>query len=270
MDKKVLLISLILCGFSLFNNEAKANNTKEDFRIWGTFNLNVRATKAFHVNLAVEGRFYNLMTDDMLQSEGNTGKPGFGLLRTKLEGKYKVCKYFSAASGYTLFYSPMDAKLPEHKLYHRIDLEGTGMYSFSGVSLSLRERLQTDIKNLPMSNSNIIISDPSGKPLDLRKDIAYFSIRSCFKVAYKIPKTKFSPYLSVELFNGLNYNNLEHDNGSFFNQVRTSVGTTFKFDSNNTLNVFFLAQTLHKEVTASAANLVLGVAYTFGCSCGVK
>lgn len=256
MKKIILAISAcIMAAVLLIPAKAMAADTQEDFRIWSTANLNIRATKSFHINMTVEGRFYNLL-DESIRPAGK--EPGLGLLRSKIEGKYIVCKYFNASAGYTLFYSPMDSKLPANKLYHRIEMTATGVYPIADFTLSLREMLQTDIKNNPVGEEGS------------RRDLAFFDIRSCLKIAYNIPKSNFSPYVSVETFNSLNSENSGKVNPAFISQIRTIVGTNVKIDKRNSLNLYFMAQTMHTDVIADQANLILGISYTFGCGAGYR
>lgn len=138
-----------------------------DFTTWANVGFEYKLKSAFAVSGGLEWR----TKDDV----GKTDRWGL-----KVGGSYQPLPFLKLGAGYETHYRNRGAD--GWKFRHRYHVDGTLSARVQRVKLSLRERFQ--------------------HTFDGHAD--EFRLRSRVKLAYHVPKCKWEPYASVEMYNGLN------------------------------------------------------------------
>ena len=129
---------------------------------------------------------------------------------------------------------------------HRFNLKLTGSYQISNVSLSLREMWQYTYrgeKNIPCHY------DDSGDPRQFTVHGTGKSVlRSMLTVTYKIPNSRFSPFLSGEIFNSWKYT-----------EGRYKAGTGLKIDAHNSVQLYYMLN----DFKTNPSRHILGLGYKY-------
>ena len=136
-----------------------------------------------------------------------------------LELSYKPIKYLKAGGAYNLINFNHEKKGWE--IRHRYYFYVTGMLKAGRFNLSLRERFQSTYRHGVKETS--------------KRANPKLYLRSRLKAEYDIPKCKFEPFVSVELFNTLN-----DPRENKMDRWRGIAGTAYKLNKKNSLQLYYL------------------------------
>jgi opacity protein-like surface antigen len=135
-----------------------------------------------------------------------------------LEISYKPFKYLKAGGAYNLINFNHEKKGWEAR--HRYYFYATGSLKAGRFDLSLRERFQSTYRQ--------------GVEETAKRANPKLFLRSRLKVEYDIPKCKFEPFASVELFNTLN-----DPQENRMDRWRGIAGTAFKLNKKNSVELYY-------------------------------
>lgn len=176
-------------------------------------------TKKFSLEAGVEARF----KDDMHSVDR---------IHTFAGANYDISKNFKAGAEYILVNMyDSDTKAWESRR-HRVNVNVEGSAEFGDLELSLRERVQTtfrtdSINRYEKSNPEAIL-------------------RSRLMAVYKIPHSRWSPYLLFELHNTLNapkavanYKTDRYETDNYITRYRGGVGAKYRINRNHRLDFYY-------------------------------
>lgn len=120
----------------------------------------------------------------------------------------------------------------EWKMRHQVNVDIVGSYKVGRVKLSLRERVRFNFR------TDSVNKYEHANP--------FISLRSRFKAAYDIRKSRWEPYAYVELYTTLNardavpnYQDYTPAYGQYVNRLRFSVGTEVKLAQHHRLDIYY-------------------------------
>lgn len=136
---------------------------------------------------------------------------------------------------------------------HRIFTSVTGKLKLGRFGLSLRERYQFTHrlgKWVPKYASDGVTTkdDEWINPKDKH------TLRSRLECEYNIRKSKFTPFVSAELYDNLS-------DGFAVEKVRYTLGTEYKINRHNRVEIFY--RFIHETETGTDNINVIGIGYTF-------
>ena len=177
------------------------------------------ATKDLSLEAGVEARFKNNMH--------STDR-----IHTFVGASYNINKYLTVGGEYILI-NMYDSEIKGwDSNRHRVNINIEGDIKAGDFEFSLRERLQTTIRT-----DEVKLYEKANPEAILR---------SRLMATYKIPKSRWSPYLLFELHNTLNtpkpMAKLEYYNGETFcyiNRFRGGVGAKYRINRNNRLDFYY-------------------------------
>lgn len=173
---------------------------EKEFGTWTNADFEYEVKPAFTLSGGVEWRTKN--------KQGLTDRWGL-----KAGASYSLLPFLKIGAGYELHYRNKDAD--GWKFRHRYRVDGTLSTKVQRFKLSLRERVQHTF------------------------DGSYdeFRLRSRFKLGYDVPTLKIEPYVSVEMYNGLN-------GGEHFDvkRMRYQGGIVLPFFTRWEVDLFYLRQ----------------------------
>lgn len=114
---------------------------------------------------------------------------------------------------------------------HRITLAVTGSYTVNRFTFSLRECYQYT-HHMEQSVRKWDGDDGTPKDDELIEAKDKHSLRSRLKIDYKIRNSRFTPFVSCELYNSLT-------SRLAYEKVRCTIGTDCKLSKRNTLSLFY-------------------------------
>lgn len=161
---------------------------------------------------------------------------------TALDVSYKPWKYLKIGGAYNLINHNHNTKGWEVR--HRYYFYATGSYSINRFNISLRERFQ--------STKRVGVKETA------KRANPKHILRSRLKLEYDIKKSKFEPYLSVELFNLLN-DPVEND----MDKIRYTAGTSYKLNKRNKLDLFYRYDNFMDEDEDFNGRHVVGIGYSY-------
>ncbi|MBK8363611.1 MAG: DUF2490 domain-containing protein [Bacteroidetes bacterium] len=221
MNRK-LPFYLLVCfiGFSF-----TANSLDHDLSFWTSVALKHKFTTRSSVEIAFQERQNrNLLTNDSW-----LGEAGF---------EYKFSKDFSASINYR-FIAKNELKYFSSRHRGYVDLKYK--FKFSKVTVNLRERIQSQIKD--------VYSSETGKiPEYVSRTKAVFK----FDVG-----ERYTPYVATEMYFQIRVPNSE---GYNINRFRYECGFDYEFNLIHQLNAFFMYQ---QNLEETLNDVVFGVGYTY-------
>lgn len=158
-----------------------------------------------------------------------------------LELSYKPLKYLKVGGAYNLINFNHDKRGWE--IRHRYYFYATGSVNVGRFGFSLRERFQSTKRQ--------------GVEETAKRANPKLYLRSRLKVDYDIPKSKFEPFVSFELFNTLN-----NPQENTMDRWRGIAGTAFKLNKKNTLEVYY-RYTNYKDDDEDTDIHQIGAGYSF-------
>ena len=129
-------------------------------------------------------------------------------LLSTAELNYRIAQPIVVGAGYMSLIRYKDSSQQRNRYY----FYATGSHKIGHFTLSIRERFQSTYKKQAEHPSNYL--------------------RSMFNISYKIPKTNFSPFSYVEVFNNTS-KSLKAD------KIRLSAGTNYRLNAKNGLQLFY-------------------------------
>lgn len=203
-------IALCVCLLVLAHQSVYSQRT-DDFGIWTT----IEAEKSF-------GKKWNLIGEVEFRSKENLEEVSrWGV---KIGGEYKIIKDLKAGAAYQLLYF-YDSEYADFQPRHRLIGYLQGKQKWGRVTFTLRERFQGTFKD----DSDRIKA--SGKT-DTYKMDPEWTWRNRLKVAYDIPKCKFTPSVSLETFYQLN-----NPDGNELEALRYTLSVAYKLDKKSTFSL---------------------------------
>ena len=172
----------------------------------------------------------DLSLEALLEMRLNNDFTNVDRLQTGIGLEYEVCKYLNIGAGYQLIniHEPGAWKSPRHRA--NINVEGNikvGRFDFA-----LRERLQTTFRTDSVNRYEK--SDPEA------------ILRSRFVTTYKIPHSRWSPYLLFELHNTLNapkavanYKTEKYETDNYITRYRGGVGAKYRINRYHRLDFYY-------------------------------
>ncbi len=225
---------------------------KDDLGAWIGAKVDKKLSNRWEVSLGAEYRL-----NDELSSPDR--------LSIGVSAKYKVTDWLKASLNYDYLHSheqkaPSDGGKYLYNSYwyprHRIQTDLTASTKIGRFKLSLRERwmytyrpsFERDRMNIEVGDSDygtISHKDKSGKGENV--------LRSRLNVQYDIRKSKFTPYISAELFNAW-----------AVQKVRYSAGTEYKIDKKNAVKLYYLFEDKNQRTGGDPVqdSHVIGVEYS--------
>ena len=243
MKTKTLLLTLLL-ALPWIGGYAQS----DDFGIWTSAEVKKKLTTK--LDASVEGEF---RTRDGL-SEVERWAASVGVA-------YKFNSYLKADVGYTYIYAHRESETTKKgniisdywSPRHRLSVSLTGSYKWNRLEFSLRERYQMT-KRTAQTVSKYDGEDGSQKDDEEIPAKTKSVLRSRLQVEWDIKKSRFTPYISAELYNSL-------DDGFSLDKTRYTIGTAYKFNKHHSLDVFYRYQ--NKSDDDESNGHVIGVGYRF-------
>lgn len=218
---KYKLTLVVICLFASVGIHAQS----DDFGIWTSIELEKKILPG--LNIATEGEF---------RTRDNSGT--IDRWSASADVSYRLLPYLKVGGTYSFINFNHEKR--EWEVGHRYSLYVTGSYKWNRLNISLREKYQHTYRNGVSSTST------RANPKDM--------LRSRLQLSYNIPKCKFNPYASVELYHTLND---PQSNG--LDKTRYTLGTEYKLNKKSAFEVFYRYQ---DEADDDETNgHVLGVGY---------
>lgn len=170
-------------------------------------------------------------------------------MAAKIGAEYKIIKGLNVGIAYQYIHFN-DVEYSDYQPRHRLIGYIQGKQKWGNISVSLRERIQTTYKD----EDDRIKS--SGK-IDTYKSNPEWIWRNRLKIAYDIPKCKFTPSVSAESFYQLN-----NPDGNVFENMRYTLACTYKINKKKSVE-FFLLYDNEINVNNPEDKYVAGVSYSF-------
>ncbi len=205
-----------------------AHAQKDDFGMWFSAGVEKELSKKWDIGAGVEYR----MNDNMSATDR---------ISVGVDAKYKVTKWLKASAGYDYLHSrePQETSDGGKYLYstywyprHRVHADITASHKFGRLKVSLRERWQYTYR--PSFDRNRMNIEENGPEYGIisskdKKGKGENVLRSRLNVEYDIAKCKFTPFAAAEMFN------------SWATQkVRYTIGTAYKIDKKNSVELYYL------------------------------
>jgi Protein of unknown function (DUF2490) len=216
------VLSLIVLSLSFSNS---ALSTEHDLSFWTSIALKHKFTTKSSIEISFQERQNrNLLTSDSWLAEA-----GF---------EYKFSRDFSASVNYR-FIAKNELKYFSSRHRGYVDLKYK--FKFDKITVNLRERIQSQIKDVYSSETGKIPEYVSRTKAVVKLDLG----------------ERYSPYIATEMYFQLRVPNEElHD----INRFRYETGIDYEFNLIHQLNVFFMYQ---QNLEETLNDVVFGVGYTY-------
>ncbi len=227
MKKLYFIIATLFTPIALLNSasaqsgvpDPKIEDVVEDIRgrMEGVVEWNI--TKDLALEAGVEARFKN----DMRSTDR---------IHTFVGATYDINKHLKVGGEYILvnMYDSEVKNWEDNR--HRVNLNIEGNVEFGDVELSLRERVQTTFRTDSVNRYEKC--DPEA------------ILRSRLMAVYKIPGTRWSPYVLFELHNTLNapkpvanFKTEKFETENYITRYRGGVGAKYRINRHNRLDFYY-------------------------------
>ena len=215
----VLLLPLAFVGSASAQVIPPSTDTAEDLRgrieaaaEWGV-------TKDLDIEAGIETRLNNHI--------GSVDR-----LHSYIGAKYEIGKYLDVGGDYILINIHDSAKGTWEKPRHRFNINAEGSAKVGNMEFALRERVQTTFRTDSVNR--------------YEKPNPEIILRSRLTATYKIPHSRWSPYILFELYNTLNAPKavanfksepLMVDN--YITRYRAGVGAKYRADRDHRLDFYY-------------------------------
>lgn len=191
------------------------------------------------VGISKKLKKFTLSLDEEVRFQSNFTK--FDRSSTTFEVSYKPIKYVKLGGAYDFMYSQYQTKKGNWKqeIRHRYYFFVTGNIDAGRFNFSLRERFQSTHR----------------QSKDYQNPKMY--LRSRLQVAYDIRKSPFEPYISAEMFNGLN----KGDSG--INRWRFQAGCSYSINKHHVLDLSYRYTTYADDGGDEENGHLIGLGYIF-------
>jgi hypothetical protein len=225
---------LVLAGLLFACLTAKAQ--VPDLGIWTTVETEKKLSPKWNLNGELELRTRNTSRDINR----------WGL---KLGGEYSLVRNLKLGAAYQFLYFH-DTEYADYQPRHRLIAFAQGRLRRGHFTFTLRERIQVTAKD----ESDRI--KKNGK-IDTYRLNPEWSWRNRLKMAYDIPRCRFTPSLSAETFY-----QLKHPDGNRFGGLRGIASLACRLDRKSTVDLSII---YHREINVQEPQdrLVAGINYAF-------
>ncbi len=291
MAKRVSILVLAFClcvATSWAQNPEYVDTELETVRRGALLNIGAEVEKklAKGLNLGVEGEARFKEMTNFAKGVNHMERLELGLKMT-----YKVCDYVRVGGGYAYRAYLKDGKESTNwENYwsdrHVVHLEATASYKVSQWKFSLRLRPELTVRTDSINT--------------LEKVRNFFELRTRLQAEYEFRSVPVEIFAYVEMFNTLNAINPNNTlnkvyamhgaknpgtyycswSGQYINDIRASVGVSYRFDKRNSLKVYYrffhdIGRDIHlnknyannfKEFTVTREleyNHMLGIGYSY-------
>ena len=239
MKKSLVIILLALCAVTPV---LKAQS------LWTSAEVRVKAPKTLNGFVEAEFRTH----DGISSAERWAGTVGLD---------YKLFSFLKATAGYTYIHQQTVTEttkkgniIPSYwQPKHRASFALTGSVDWKRFSFSLRERYQYTYRtgqSVPKFDSDGITPKDDEIVEAKHKHV----LRSRLEVEYNIAKSKFTPYVSCELYNSLS--------DSFaVEKTRWTIGSSYKINKKNSVSLYY--RYIANGDEDEEGGHVIGVGYKF-------
>ena len=224
MNKNNWFIFFTIFIFAFAANYALAQ--VNDAGVWASINVEKKINSKVALQLSEEVRF-------------NENVSEVGTAFTEIGANYKLSKYIAVGVSYRFI---QKRKVDDfYSFRHRYNVDVAFKYKYKKLSMSLRERLQTQYAN--------VNSSEDGK-------VATRYLRNKLTLKYNLER-KYTPFVAGELFYQLT--NVE---GNEFDNVRYTVGVDYEINKKVSLELFYL---INKEFNTNnpVTDYVSGFGFTY-------
>lgn len=217
--------------------------------IWASAEASAKITKAFGVYVEAEYRTH----DKVSSTERWAGTLGL---------EYKALPYLKLSGGYAYIHQHTLKEVtkkgniipPYWQPRHRAFFALTGSIDWNRFSFSLRERYQYTYRtgqSVPKFDSDGVTPKSPEVITSKGKHI----LRSRLEVEYKIKKSKFTPYISYEIYNSLT-------DGFAVDKSRYTIGSSYKINKKHSVSLYYRYQDSADEDDEDSGHII-GVGYKF-------
>ena len=217
---KFLLLFLFLIIY--INGIAQVN----DAGLWTSINIEKKIVNGFTAGLTEEFRF-------------NENVSELGTFFTEIGIAHKLIKKMTAGVSYRFI---QNRNLDDsYNVRHRLNLELAYRFKFHKISASIRERFQSQVKEVQSSDAGF-------SPINY--------LRSKISIKYDLKK-KITPWLSFESFYQLN-----NAAGNEIDNLRYALGFDYKINKQHSISLFYL---INKEMNVNhpTTSYNSGISYTY-------
>lgn len=225
MNKKNGLL-FFLCTFGLLSVSFSLSAQVKDAGLWISLNAEKKITSKLSATLSQEFRMNENISE-------------LGTVFTEAGVAYKLFKKGFAGLSYRFI---QKRKVDDfYSLRHRLNVDAGYRFKVKKISLTVRERLQTQYTDVNTS--------PEGH-------IPEYYLRSKFTFKYNLEK-KYTPFIAAEVFYQLN--NAE---GNEIDNIRYSAGFDYEINKLHSVDLFYL---INKEVNVNApwTEFIVGIGYKY-------
>lgn len=176
-----------------------------DFGIWTFVGLNAKPSKVV-----------NLYTEAELRTRDNSGTVDCWSLYGEIS--FRVCSFLRIGGGYT--YIDYNHPTLSWESRHRLNGFVLGSYTTGAWTFAVRERYE---------QVHRMLADKS-----VPNPVARRTLRSRFECDYRIPRSRFMPYATVELYTGLNTSQ-----GVVNDKIRYTVGSSITVGKHASVSLYY-------------------------------
>ena len=213
--------------------------------LWTT----VEAEKKIVGNLGAYAELEYRTHDGMESTERFSGTVGL---------EYKIFKFLKANAGYSYIHQQTEDEVTKKGNFipaywqprHRGFFALTGSYKWKNFEFSLRERYQYTYRT--EQSVDKFDEDGDRKADELVEGKGKHILRSRLEVEYKIKKCDITPFISYELYSGL-------QNAMATDKMRYTVGASYKINKKHSVNAYY-RYIDHSDDDESAGHII-GIGY---------
>ena len=238
--RRILLIAIVTALPLLSSAQVTTNPLNTEFGARMELTLDKYLTDALHLQLEGEARTTHNFTD--------IGRYDAGLCLT-----YRLNQYFKFDLGYKFIENK--GLSGKWKMRHRVYADTEAALHTGNWDFSLRERLQ-----LTHKDGNAIEKQTTPNSLTLKsrlqavyngfllwKPYAYIELRNVFND----PACSFTLNTVTQSFDGYEFLGYNH---AYLNRIRGSIGSEWKLDRHNSLDIHFLTDYCREKEIETAGN----------------
>lgn len=248
----------------IFSVAVTAQANDDDYGLWTSFEASKKINKKFKVGAEFEFRSSDYLKEVERFSAGISAQYKISSWLKANAGYIFIMGYNPGEAkdhydGDDGMYDGFNYDRSYWEERNRLHFSFTGEYKIGRVELSLRERVQYTRTNsetiieekhrfeeeiMTDENGNYII-DASGNPVtekkwsisktepELKEHKNNTVLRSRLTAKWDIPKCKFNPFVSTELYSRL-------DKWRGFEKLRSRIGTSYKINKDNAIELYYL------------------------------
>lgn len=221
MNKKTFYLSFFF-AFIYIGCFSQVN----DAGLWTSIDIDKKIAGGFTASLSEELRFNENITE-------------LGTAFTEIGIEHKIVKRLSGGISYRFIQNRRIDN--SYSIRHRMNFDLAYRMKFKRVIASLRERLQSQVKDVQTSAEGF---SPG------------YYLRSKLTVKYDLNK-KYTPWISCEMFYQLN-----NPAGNELDNIRYALGFDYKFNKKNSITLFYM---INQQVNVNDpwTSYISGINYSY-------